>query len=138
MLTHKSRWTIFILVPAVLGLAIGYGAAPTTKTITVEKVVEKPVDVIKYVPAPPIPVQIPAPIPFGMSEDTAYKYRHCPDIVTTYVIVGENHTVHSGQYFLEDHWPNFGTLLSEEDLGTALNESSKIIKLTIQKNSCWK
>ena len=121
-----------------VGMVVGSLLTPSTKTVTVEKVVEKPVEVIKYVPAPPVPVQTPAPIPFGMSEDVAYRYRQCPDTIVAYVIEGTNHSIKPGHTFLEDTWPNFGTLINEEDLGTAINEQSKIVKLTIKKNACWK
>jgi hypothetical protein len=142
MLNRNTKALVSYGLPALIlltiGSLIGRISAPVAQTITVEKVVEKPVEFIKYVPSP-TPVQSqPARIPFGMSEDTAYKYRQCQDTVVTYAIVGANNTVHSGHYFLEDRWPNFGVLISEEDIGVALNENSRIIKLTIKKNACWR
>ena len=116
MLTNSSKSVVFYALPALILLTLG--------------------TVIGRVSAPA--QTQPEQIPFGMSQEVAYRYRHCPDTITAYVIEGTNHAVKPGHVFLEDTWPNFGALVSEEDLGTAINEQSKIIKLTIQKNACWK
>ena len=138
MLTQKTRWTIFILVPVALGLAIGYTMAPTTKTVTVEKPVEKVVEKIVYVPQPvQAQPQQPAQIPFGMAEGTAFRYRQCPEIVTTYVVSDSDHD-HDPKSYVSDNWPNFGNIVSTDYIGDAIDRKARIIRITIKKFDCWR
>ena len=126
-----------ILAGITVALVAGYYRSPEPlHERVVEKIVEKPVEVIKYVPVPNPPPVV-EQIPFGMSQEQAWKYKNAPDIVVTYVLMGQNHTT-KPQAAIEWRWPNFGKVVSERNLGSVINDDLLVIEVTVQKFDCWK
>lgn len=82
------------------------------------------------------PKKKPTEIPYGVSKARALEYKKLPDTITTYVWMGYDHST-PPRNLVANRWEHFGQITATEELGSIIDMTGTLIKVTVQKDPVW-